>query len=370
MSFTPVIFTRESGATNSRIGRSPPLRYEVNTYAWHSVGGPDSASITAYGSEIALWELVNCLRCPVEIRNRHGEPVWWGYIHEVRIRVDSIEVGVSLDTMYNSVVVVYSLTDGSTSSIGTRATTAATTNADSIADYGTKELRYSGSGMSSTDATNLRDTLLSIHKYPIALPGETGNTQESFSATIECKGWWHTLDWQHYSAAAASNVSNTTQITSIVTAKAQFLAGTDIEAGFSVNSTKPYRDGDNTARKEIEDLLKRGSTNNRRLLVTVKSNRRLSVYEEPAGGSNEYLVQKSGAVLTPHGAQLAEGACVAGVWAKLKDVIPANVSSTVISNPGVFFIESSSFDPAAMRLRLQPRGVPEPYQILQTERNV
>ena len=65
----------------------PEINYQVTSMRWDAVGGCAEASITCYGPEQDLWEMIELLRCPVEIRNETGRAAWWGYINEVQVRI-------------------------------------------------------------------------------------------------------------------------------------------------------------------------------------------------------------------------------------------------------------------------------------------
>src|SRR3990172_936513 len=121
---------------------APDVNYQVKGYAWNVIGGPNWAEIEVTGLAPALWELIEMLRCPVEIYNPRGERRWWGFVSSV----DLSQVGVSLETMANRIAVAYSLVEPGSSTVGARATTSWAQNDDSVATYGTKELLASISG--------------------------------------------------------------------------------------------------------------------------------------------------------------------------------------------------------------------------------
>lgn len=182
----------------------PAVSLEVNRYSWNAIGGPEEASLTAYGSQEALWELAEWLRAPIEIGDERGDPLWWGYLHEVRIRVGSVEVGVSLDQMYNRVAVAYSEL-GAGFMAGSRATTSWAQDDDSVAAYGTREMLAALSEGSQESAESKRDALLNERKYPVPVvsfaPG-----RGSLSASLVARGWWQTLAWQYHAQNAGREV--------------------------------------------------------------------------------------------------------------------------------------------------------------------
>lgn len=339
------------------------LTYVVTFYSWHAIGGPQFASITVYGSERGLWELVEKLRCPVEIEDARGEVVWWGYVATVRVRVNQLEFSVDLDTMFNRVAVAYSLIEPGSQTPGTRATTTWAQDDDSVEVYGSKELLVSLSGATTVQAEATRGAVLAARRYPVPGVEPSGAEEEgSLSATLQCRGWWQTLDWQYYLNTNTQSVETTDQIAAIVTAEGQFLTGTDIETSSGVFSSE-YRDGDATALTEIKELLRTGTTNGRRLLATVTRERRLRIYEEPEAGANDYLLLSTGKLRNQYDVPVEDHKCPCGVWAQLKDVLPSFVDVSRLANPTRVFIEQSEYDARSLSLRLQPRGVLSPWDI-------
>lgn len=339
------------------------MTYGVSSYSWHAIGGPELANITAYGPERGLWELVEKLRCPVEIEDARGEVVWWGYVATVRVRVNRLAFSVDLDTMFNRVAVAYSLIEPGSQTPGVRATTTWTQDDDSVAVYGSKELLVSLSGATATQAEAIRTMVLAARRYPV--PGVEPSLAEeegSLSAVLQCRGWWQTLDWQYYSNPNTQNVETTDQIAAIVTAEGQFLTGAVIESPSGISSSE-YRDGDATALIEIRELLRTGTSNGRRLLATVTKERRLRIYEEPEVGANDYLLSSTGELRNSYDVLVEGHKCPCGMWAQLKDVLPSSVDVSRLADPTRVFIEQSEYDARSLSLRLQPRGVLSPWDI-------
>lgn len=164
------------------------LEFSIERYSWSTSGGPKQATITAVGDRSALYELVNHMRDPVEIINDRGDCVWWGYIASLVISWKAIGYGVDIETMYNRIAVAY--TDQNI-----RYTTGWSGDAESISEYGQKEILLSRSDTTESDSLQLRDTSLARMKYPsptLQFAGDNG------SAKITCLGWLQTLDWMYY----------------------------------------------------------------------------------------------------------------------------------------------------------------------------
>lgn len=329
----------------------PSLNWSVNSYRWHALGGPVDATISATGTVLGLWTLLDYLRCPVTIRDENNTDCWWGYVHAVEIQQGGIRFGASLKRMANKVRVKYSFIAPGSQMAGETKNTAAASDTDSIAEYGTKELLQSISGASDAQALQIRDTLLAQRKYPIPTVDFADGEDR---AILTCQGWYDTLGWQYYANSGTSDVATTTQIAAIVTAAGQFLTATDIDNASGVTSPE-FRDGNTTALREIQDLLESGTTNKRRLLASVDAGRRLRVYEEPARPSvAPYLIASDGSFRTPVGVLLEPhlaGMLVTGNWAALQDVLPASVDLTRLADPSMLFIEEAVWS----RNRLIPK---------------
>ena len=167
-------------------------RLEVEKYSYHAMWGCDRAYINAYGSEQELWEFVEMLRCPVYLSDTtQAERKWWGYLHAVDIHTKGgLVYGVSLDSMANNVNVAYTYQKK-------RFTLAASSDSDSIDEYGQKDIQLQAAEIATTQATQLRDTRLAELKYPQPII-QLGNKGQAF-ARIECRGWFYTLDERYYS---------------------------------------------------------------------------------------------------------------------------------------------------------------------------
>lgn len=339
----------------------PDVQYLPQWYTWHVFGGPRAAEIAVTGAPEAVWEMIEKLRCPVEIMNARGEACWWGFVNAVRIEIGAWAVGVSLESMYNRVAVAYSLVEPGSQTVGTRATTTWVQNDDSVSTYGQKEFRGSLDGATTDQANNARNALLAQARYPIPDIQPRGDG-EQLSATLECLGWWETLNWRYYANTNTASVETTTQIAAMIAAAGPMLTGCSVMNSSGINSSE-YRDGDSLALELIESLLKSGTTNGRRLLATVTRERRVRVYEEPAVGSNDYLLTAQGDLQDAWGLPVDKEKCQVGVWAKLKDVIPASADVAKLADPSRIFIEAAEFNVERSMYIPEPRALPSVWEL-------
>jgi len=162
------------------------------------------------------------------------------------------------------------------------------------------------------------------------------------------------------------NLSTTAQISSLITNVGIFFTGTDIENASGVN-TNPYRDGDTTAYYELMKLLDTGTTNNRRLLCEVTPWRGLRVYEEPAKPTdieNSYAIDATGRIIRKYDREMPQEECPVGMWCHLKDVIPASLDLSKLTDPSLFFVEEASFDVETGRYEmLRVRDQNRPFEV-------
>ena len=299
----------------------------IERYSWNMIGGPQKAYLS---TEITAdrWELMKLIRCPVEIYDDAGGIVWWGYVNRVTVPQEEQRFGLGLDELYNYVIAAYA--DGDT---------AAASDATSITEYGQKEYRLNDNQATQTEGEASRDLYLGEHKY--ARP-ELEFSGGDDSIKIECYGWYTTLGWKYYALATYANTENTTQISAIVTAAGQHLAGTIVEDTAGITSNE-YRDGRSPALGSINALLNAGTSNTRPLLAYVDKTRYLHVYErdvEPTTNP-DYLLREDGRLITPLGRVVPDQECKVGVWVKVKDV-PDTLGGISAMRP--FFVESAEYN--------------------------
>lgn len=181
-----------------------PVRFTPVRYSWHKRGGPDTAEIAATGDLLSLWRLCEWLRYEVTLYDQQSEAVWWGFVHTVEIRFGALKVGMTLDGMANRVRIAY--TQEVPGEGIKRYTTSWAQDELSVSEYGYLETMESLSDASATLAEARRDYLLSQRAWPVRrLAPSIGFADASASATLICKGWWHTLDWRYYEHAGSTS---------------------------------------------------------------------------------------------------------------------------------------------------------------------
>lgn len=179
------------------------LRATPQSWSATALGGPEQAVIRVTGADTALWECLRMLRYGVRILAASGRLLWWGYVNEVNVTAGGTSAGLTLDTMYNSVRVIYTYDDAD--GAPQDAETGVHTNSESWARYGRKEMLYSIGDADAASAESLRDKFLSLHEWPVVV-AETSGRHEASAATLECRGWWNVLEWEYYADATGREV--------------------------------------------------------------------------------------------------------------------------------------------------------------------
>lgn len=343
------------------------LDFDVDRYSWAAIGGPKDAKIEVKGSDKELWRLINRVRYPVRIYSNNGDAVWWGFISDIEATIlnpdvpkyGRVQVGVSVDTCYNKIAIAYTQVDITTGE-ETRATTDWAEDTISQDAYGIRELLKTHSAATQTHAEAARDKELNDKKYPIPIITAAPEATES-GAVINCRGWWSTLGWRYYANAGTASVDTAAQGTAIFGTKGEYFNNIfkDVTSGISIRET---RDGDSTALYEALQMLEMGTTNYRRMLVTIDERRNVRIYEEPAIPAIPYKILSDGSLESNYGQILRKELCTVAVWAKMKDAIPASFNSTLLADPSLIFIEENEYDAKNDKLTPIGRGNLDPWE--------
>ena len=193
MTFNVLFIERDSNSLERYLPGS--IRCEVARYSRAAVGGPEEAEIRASGDIRDLLLLLDWLRIKVFI-DLNGRMEWWGYISRVEVEYENARISSDLERMSNRIAAAYTAIGLGSSSVGDRGTTDWAENAESSAIYGRKELLKGLTDTTATAAAAARDKALVELAYPRA-GFEPRYTSGQTQATIFCKGWWQTLEWQY-----------------------------------------------------------------------------------------------------------------------------------------------------------------------------
>lgn len=182
-------------------GIQPPpdgVEFAPQTWGDEAAWGYSRAAIAATGPAERLGELLAWLGSRLRIRNALGTDVWFGYLHEVEVNFGGSIISMSLTDVHNRVCVVYTArnADGSQA----RRTTAWVEDTNSIAQYGTRELRLGADDIDDAAALALRDRTLAMYAWPAPIL-RAGGQPGAPSAMLHGKGYAALLDAVYYADA-------------------------------------------------------------------------------------------------------------------------------------------------------------------------
>lgn len=149
----------------------------------------------------------------------------------------------------------------------------------------------------------------------------------------------------------------TTQISSIYSSMAQYFSAIDVADSSGVYSNQ-YRDGDKTAKAEIDDLLAVGASGGARMLATVTGDGALKIYEQPGTSEADLLMRSTGQISWPSGGLIAPGWLPVAQWIQLAD-IPRNVDA--LASLANIFVERADYRDG--QLQIEPQGMPTPWDV-------
>ena len=150
---------------------------------------------------------------------------------------------------------------------------------------------------------------------------------------------------------------NVEQVAALVAGVGQFLTGTEGEqaGALSAASTCQWRGGTWDGLREVDGLLRWGADG--RLLARVRADRVVELRPAPAVSAGPgYWLNADGGVVDRWGGALAVGACVAGEWVGLGDVIPGSADVSRYGRVSPFWVEGSVYEVGSGRLRLLGEG--------------
>ncbi len=156
------------------------------------------------------------------------------------------------------------------------------------------------------------------------------------------------------------SVVTTTQLDTLITTSGQFIEDVDIVDASGVSSIQ-YRNGDNLALDEAEDLLATGTSAGERLLADVTVERIARIYAQASADDNtNYILGSDGQLRDAFNHVIEHGKLPVGAWIDIED-IPAAIGSLTRISP--FFCESASMDCNSGKIRIEPQGQPSAWDI-------
>jgi len=115
-----------------------------------------------------LLELASLLRCGVMVRDRENTPVWWGFVEEVTVYLQRVQLKVSLERLCNQVRVAYTFLSPD-NKLADKLETSLAVDPQSQREFGIREKVIHMRDLDDAFALSLRDTFLSLHAWPTSV---------------------------------------------------------------------------------------------------------------------------------------------------------------------------------------------------------
>jgi hypothetical protein len=150
------------------------------------------------------------------------------------------------------------------------------------------------------------------------------------------------------------------QIEAMLLAGNQFLSGVDMLATSSLY-TSPLRNGDTTAKAEIERLVDDAAAG--RIRILVDEDRTAHVSNESSSTFEELFMLSDGSLETSTGTKIPKWEAPPGVWVKYKELIAVGSEAGLLADASRFYVEAWEYDVARDRLTATVRGSRATWQI-------
>jgi hypothetical protein len=237
-------------------------------------GGYYRANITMTGPLDYLADfMLNGLMRDVRFYGPDGIECWEGFVYEMTLNRKTAEIKISMDRVANSVWMRYRVTGS-----GTTVRSTAQADTTSQARYGIRDYVLTGGELESSAVADQKcKQYLALNRQPKPTRSGPGRPDEEYSLELICRGYIDTLNNQCYNAVVAGSQGASAEVTDIITAKGQFVASSTVGANATLVS-KVY-DVDRRAGDIIQDIARLGNSGNRRFVVRMMNNRRLSFIE-------------------------------------------------------------------------------------------
>ena len=281
---------------------------------------------------------------------------WEGMVQTVAVEEGANPVTRTMADCHNRIEVVYATVDTSTTppTVGIQARTAQADNSTSQASFGIRHLVYAIGGSNSTNATALRDALLTQYGLPRAAAvslgmGLNGDFDGGVTVTVDAVGFVESLDkriWRTTATTATATLD--TIIKAILTGVGQFVSSDQTQITANTYTRSQYFDQDLTARRTIDLLCALGDgATTRRRYFGIYENRVPYYTVEPV--SPDYIVTRRNANETIREASTGRPVMPwdvrPGKVVKVADVIPEGVQySTVNEDVRTFVIGSTRWE--------------------------
>jgi hypothetical protein len=350
----------QSQSIEAKVPRDLNLKLERYSKVWF--GGCDDAELSIEGGKESLLLLLNLVRCGISIYTKAAVPLWWGYVSRVEVEIDGIVATVDFENMANDLAVAYTLVDLNGSTVGTRQTTAWLKDADSIAEYGDRQLLESGASMNAVAADALANQKLASLKLP-KLVVTTRSSEGKNQARVFCKGWYHLLEGRYCLMPTTSVLVETTQqIQNYLSQYGEVFTSVRIDVLSGVY-TESYRNGDTTVYSELQAHQENGTSNYRRILSRVNVDRSVDVWEQPEEPWQPDIEYRTdGKIYYLAGSEIEPGYDPVGKWISVIPITKSSSYFSAINGMNNYFIDACEWN-ADGRPSIRPSDWKNPYAV-------
>jgi hypothetical protein len=196
-----------------------------------------------------------------------GVQCWEGFIYEMTLNRKTAEIKISMDRVANNVWMRYRVTGS-----GTTVRSDAQADATSQARYGIRDYVLTGGELeNSVVADSKCKQYLALNRQPKPTRSGPGRPDEEYSLEIICRGYFDTLNNQCYNATGGASQGASAEVTTIIAAKGQFVASTEIRS--NATPVSEVYDVDRRTGDIIQDIARLGDANPKRWLARMTNNR-------------------------------------------------------------------------------------------------
>lgn len=309
-------------------------------------GGYVSASFSVIGdqNELEHWYEFGLMR-DITVYDGEQQELFNGFVDSVSLSIGGAKIdrGPVMD-MINRLSVAYSTVDTSVSppAVGMRVTTPVVNHAQSQELYGILQGVYSASGMTETDALNLRDTLLAEKALP-----ET-NQDISFDGatpvvTVNCLGYVELLKKFTYTSTATGLGNLSDKVKAVLAAHPNGLFSNVASIAANTLQVPQYDNDDKLGYDVIQGLVALGNSSYNRFVFGIYKNREVIYSAIPTAFDYQYRMSENQAELYGGGA-LYPWQILPAKWVFLPDFLKGRGAVTNLrQDPRALFIESVTY---------------------------
>lgn len=297
-----------------------------------ATGGYWSAQFKVPPNRLAVEDwLADGLGRHIVVRDDTLTVCWEGFVNQVDAQVAGLsltrgpllDVGNGLWVCYNPVIEsVYGTVSGS------RTYTEYEEDTDSQGRWGIREKVVTAGTMSELCAEYVRDVWLADNAEPATT--QSFGTGREISATVNCLGYWHLLDWPYVQLTTGGNI-DISNPTTPASGKMQCILADEPNGIFSTDYTQmatnaidveAWENSDTPANEILKTLAAMGDTSNNRYTIGIYAGRRCWYAAAPtATAYHQVLSGPKQLIVTPEGTEVKPWAVLPGRWLFYPDLM-------------------------------------------------